>query len=303
MTRCATAPGKVVLTGEYAVLDGAPAISAAVNRRAVASIADVGDIGDARLADAVRRAVGRATLPEGLHLDTRHFSARGADGHEQKLGIGSSAALTVALCRLLAAPDADDSAILELALRAHSALQGGEGSGVDVATSVAGGVVRYDIGTRRPVDAGWPAGLHVRFWWSGVPARTHVRIARWRSGRRQASADSLVASAVAAAEAWATGDARPVLRSLADYRDALRAFSRDHGLDVFGAGHEQLAAAAAPTGIVYKPCGAGGGDIGAAFAIDPAELDAFAKSAKEATYVPLDLDVDRCGVRATECVA
>ena len=32
----ATAPGKLILTGEYAVLDGAPAVVVAVDRRAVA---------------------------------------------------------------------------------------------------------------------------------------------------------------------------------------------------------------------------------------------------------------------------
>jgi phosphomevalonate kinase len=35
----ASAPGKLVLAGEYAVLDGAPAIVMAVDRRAVVSVA------------------------------------------------------------------------------------------------------------------------------------------------------------------------------------------------------------------------------------------------------------------------
>ncbi len=299
----ATAPGKVVLTGEYAVLDGAPAISAAVNRRAVASIADVGELGDTQLAEAVRRALGLAALPDGLHLDTSTFSAPGRDGGIRKLGIGSSAALTVATCRLLAAPDAAEGDILDAALAAHADLQGGRGSGVDVATSVAGGVVRYDAATRKPVAAGWPPGLRVRFWWSGVPARTNVRIARLRAATRLDSADRLAASAAAAAEAWSGGDADVALRSLADFRDALRAFSGDHGLDVFGAGHDRLAAVAADRGIVYKPCGAGGGDVGAAFATDSASLDAFADAIRDTRFVPLDLRVDEHGVRREERAA
>ena len=39
----ASAPGKVVLSGEYAVLNGAPAICMAVNRRAVVTIEATAD--------------------------------------------------------------------------------------------------------------------------------------------------------------------------------------------------------------------------------------------------------------------
>ena len=37
MTRT-TAPGKLVLSGEYAVLDGAPAVAMAIDRRAVVDV-------------------------------------------------------------------------------------------------------------------------------------------------------------------------------------------------------------------------------------------------------------------------
>ena len=43
----ASAPGKVILCGEYAVLDGAPAICMAVDRRARVEITEIdGDISD-----------------------------------------------------------------------------------------------------------------------------------------------------------------------------------------------------------------------------------------------------------------
>ena len=48
MSVTASAPGKIVLCGEYAVLWDAPAVCMAVNRRAVATVAQSGD-GDCHL--------------------------------------------------------------------------------------------------------------------------------------------------------------------------------------------------------------------------------------------------------------
>ncbi len=39
----ATAPGKLIVTGEYAVLDGAPALVLAMDRRAVAATVTAAD--------------------------------------------------------------------------------------------------------------------------------------------------------------------------------------------------------------------------------------------------------------------
>ena len=118
------APGKLVLTGAYAVLEGAPAIVAAVDRYAVADTA-----------------VARRRSTSGPSTTTRG----------QKLGLGSSAASLVASLGARALARGDDprhaavrSEIFRAARDAHQRQQGG-GSGVDVAASVHGGVLRYTV--------------------------------------------------------------------------------------------------------------------------------------------------------------
>ncbi len=143
MTVVASAPGKIVLSGEYAVLDGVPAISMAVGRRAVVTLANSSS-GECNLsapgfagADKYRilDAVCDGVRPEkNIKLDSRAFSDGG-----NKTGIGSSAALTVALVASL--NESED--VLSEALLAHRAAQGGAGSGVDVATAVRGGLIEF----------------------------------------------------------------------------------------------------------------------------------------------------------------
>ena len=66
-----------------------------------------------------------------------------------------------------------------------------------------------------------------------------------------------------------------MLTSYVEYIDALRAFSIDHDLGIFDAGHDEIVDAAIAANIIYKPCGAGGGDIGIALSNDGRALDVF----------------------------
>ena len=71
------------------------------------------------------------------------------------------------------------------------------------------------------------------------------------------------------------GDAGQIIAGYREYCDQLRQFSVDHDLGIFDAGHDELWHSANAAGLTYKPCGAGGGDVGILLGTDTAELDAF----------------------------
>ncbi len=288
----ASAPGKIVLCGEYAVLDGAPAVSLAIDRRARASVRNSdndwhsvtapgftpvegrfvtrdGHIDWLEGAEpfALVDAVMRRRMPEcsvAIELDTNAFvdSVTG-----EKLGLGSSAALAVAL--LAALRKSGD--VFDDALAAHRVFQGGTGSGVDVATAVHGGLIEYRGNAVTRLS--WPGGLALRVIWTGVPASTPERLQRLEVAARQPSRRRLGQAAERMAGAWTTADT--VLDEFPAYIDTLRAFSVDHDLGIFDAGHDELADLAAADGLVYKPCGAGGGDVGVLLGPSEQALDDF----------------------------
>lgn len=303
----ASAPAKVILCGEYAVLDGAPAISMALDRRAVATLTRGSGAGsglqciglagaaDRSLFDCAVVAAGARNTDECCFvLDTSEFSDVAS---ARKFGIGSSAALMVALCRVLAGDAASDSDVGDVAATAHRTLQGGTGSGVDIATSVAGGLIEFQMAGNAVTGLSWPSGLTFALLWSGVPVSSKERVDKLSAGVEKRSRKALCAAAATAAVAWKSGDADAVMTAHAEYGDALMRFSVDHGLGIFEAGHEALSRAAIDDAVVYKPCGAGGGDIGIALATEASRLDEFVERACAMGFRHLDFGIDLTGVK------
>ena len=324
MTACrVTAPGKAVITGEYAVLRGAPAVVMAVNRRAVVCTASSGDahstvvtpgLADGKwdfdtttgtvewisgsgpdIVEAVFAVL--PDLPSGsldISIDTRSFVDQRT---ATKLGLGSSAAATTALVAALADPGCAGVELVRLATAAHRHLQRGVGSGLDIAASCEGGLIGFTRDEGLQGRLAWPAALHYRFFFSGEPASTRDAISRATSiSDTDGAWQELSTSASEAALGMATGDADSVLAAIAAYGEALRSFDSASRVGIYSAGHDEMLRRAGKSGVVYKPCGAGGGDIGIAVDTDAARLDAFAARAVDAGFVPLDLQMDNGGV-------
>ena len=288
---------KIVLSGEYAVLWDAPAVCMAVNRRAVATVSPSED-GECRLVTPGFDGMDRYRVLDALlggerpakryTLDTTAFYDGG-----RKTGIGSSAALTVAL----AAAISGSTDVADVAMDAHRRLQGGQGSGVDIAAAMQGGLIEYARSDARGQALRWPEGLACRVIWTGVPSSTEAQLARLAASATRASRSALLLAAPRMRDAWRSGDASRVLDQYVSYIGVLRQFSVDHDLGIFDAGHDELTDAAMVDGLVYKPAGAGGGDIGMLFGRSDDELDAFLQNHASLVNGVVDCELDPTGVR------
>ena len=322
-----SAPGKAIVAGEYAVLAGAPAISMALNRRARVAIEEI-DNSFHRIAapgymeNSVRFSVGRDAeihwldeLPAddalalfecvwkqsgvmkagglSITLDTIEFFAPGVG---RKLGLGSSAALATALGVALIRTQSIPRSVESLAAEAHRDFQNGTGSGVDIMTAIQGGLIEYQIG-QSALPLQWPAGLAYRLLWSGEVASTSGQLERLAKQTPRSSQDRLVALSRDVLIAWKAGDISRVLSEMRRYTHVLREFSVDHELGIFEAGHQELADLAEDhPNTVYKPCGAGGGDIGIILAASSDDVDLCTADAVKAGFVPLDISLDPDGI-------
>ena len=245
----------------------------------------------AALVEAVLRHWGYDELPTpfNVHTDSSEFYAAGG----AKLGIGSSAAVCTATYAALAELLQIETSV-EQAMAVHRQFQGGRGSGLDVAASWHGGVIHFQDGVSRP--ARWPADMHWRIVWSGASASTAAALDTFKQWQGRAETDALAALC---ASSTALCDAPFNLSALDDYGRCLRALDQAAGLNIFTPQHERLATIASAHGLVYKPCGAGGGDIGIACGADPAALLAFQDAAAAEQFVPLNLEIAAHGVKAS----
>jgi phosphomevalonate kinase len=296
----ARAPGKLVLSGAYAVLEGAPCLVAAVDRFAIADASRPASM----VTDEVRAAIEAGALKAAPWFDASGLRETAPDGTSRKLGLGSSAAILVAsLVASLGEQLADEGALREqvfsIALAAHRKAQGG-GSGVDVAASTFGGVLRADLGpdgALAVVPHPLPAGTVVEVFASPVSAVTRDLLARVRSlaarepARHRACLDAAGAGARAAVAAR-TVDA--LVQAVSAQTDALAALGQASGAPIVTTEVSGLRPLAAEEGGTFAPSGAGGGDI-AIFVGGAPSSASFRRAAEERGLARIELAVGARG--------
>jgi mevalonate kinase len=302
----ASAPGKLILFGEHAVVFGEPALSTAIDLRTEVYARAYSEwlVNGASLDEPkfryVKAAVQRSGTAGPLWLEIRSMIPAGA-------GLGSSAAVTVASLAAVSATDGDldRPAIARGAFEIEHEVQG-RASPIDTSTATAGGGVLVRPGDG--ADLLWTIRHDTRTWSlhrcrlpeltlvvgnTGISAATGPLVAGVKK-RVETSPD---AAAKVKEIGQLTMDGLAALQR-GDLEAAGRLMNRDHELlNALGVGHpllDKLVAAARGSSHGAKLTGAGGGGSMVALTDDP---ETTARAIREAGGKPFLVRSDPEGVR------
>ena len=330
MSPTLSAPGKMVLAGEYAVREGYTGVVAAVSRQSTARIQGEGaprvEVAGAKEADLIYQDAWKTTDDDPifalvnsalglwktkaepwqgtLTLDSRSLSLHVGDlGH--KLGLGSSATIAALLASVLHPFDSPaPHEIHEQAQTIHHAFSGGSGSGVDVSAACFGGILffqRTADGVRTQEAPNIPTSLRIIPVYCGysVSTRTFLKAVDQLKANSKSTYDGLMSSIDEGTrqfrEGLLAGDTVELLDSVRSMQKAMAALGQAAHIDIVSDPHRQLDRVAASFGGAAKPSGAGGGDIGLVF-IPESQENECRRALRDTGLVPLEIELGSPGL-------
>lgn len=289
----ASAPGKLVLLGDYAVLTQGEALVAAVSRRAEGRCAPVADAPSLVVKSVLETGIDRGLPePEGVRIDTHGFYEESG----QKLGIGSSAAVAVVTAGLMC--KAVDESCFALALDGHRRSAGGVGSGIDVAASFYGGVIStaYQPASIHKLPTTL-SGLYMGVLYANQSASTRELVVACRASstwsKHTLEMNKLTGYGISA---WGKGEAEAFLSVVREYGRVMERMGQDAGVPVVTDTIARIMDESTSLGAAAKPSGAGGGDVVVVFSPSSEVIQEIALRARVSQ---VDVDIDPNGLRVS----
>lgn len=341
-------PGKMILMGEYAVLESSPALVTAVDRFCYTEI----QIHDKVYYTVSAPTIGISEVP--LFIQPENKTVRMETSLESvqtklmlvrltfeyflhelqvdipfcsiqittdefyneahsKIGVGSSAAVVVSLVNGLSHISDDlDFSQQELythALAIHRNAQDGRGSGIDIAASVFGGTLQYqldqaDFSVSRIQKLVPLESLFVIPVWTGASASTSALIQKL-SQKKAAQPDEyttimnrLVSLSEDACRAYAASNTSVFTRTADLYFHAMLTLGEFIQAPVISTEHLEIRELVQSVGAAYKPSGAGVGDIGLAFTDTSEKESALREVIRQSKFDLLDVSGTNAGSTA-----
>jgi mevalonate kinase len=276
-------PGKVMLSGEYAVLYGGASVLMPIPRYLeVAEVEESPTEPYSKMIDAALQvdipSIADYEIERGkpkLRVNSYDFFNKTDNGKLAKFGLGCSAAEAVAVVALryerAGRPFADNRQnVFQDALRIHQEVQENLGSGADVAACAYGRPLRYRLHNYEsiiePIEVIKPA-IPLCLVWTGQAADTRSLVKRFR--RWADDADRAVRNDLASliqvsnklADSWFKPEAGKLFGLMDEYDEIIAGCAEKAGIQYKLKVHQKIRHGAKQNGGRAKPTGAGGGDM------------------------------------------
>jgi phosphomevalonate kinase len=323
-----SSPGKIFLSGEYLALDGNAAILMSVKQRAKVSIEDYGTKNNIFYCSNINQefpfSVDDNYQTQWLHNDPNDYGSflslalkiikiklnkalilidtNDLYSEGFKIGLGSSSAISVAIvnaindfCHLKLSP----AKIIHYSLKLHQMHQQKKGSGLDVLSSFADSdLIECDssmLNRAKWNTFKWPSNLYIKGVLTSNESSTPCMIKKYNLVREENNLSfqnlhsKITHNLSRLSEQWAIGNTSEILIQFNAYNLLMKQLDKEFNVGIYTEDHNNIASLAKKFNLLYKPSGAGGGDLGFVLSDDMYKMQKFNKLLSGMYYKTIEL--------------